>query len=106
MTKLLATAAIACAGAAVLFAQTTPAARSWTTVGALYERARSQTAPTVAAQVPDAKAYRAFVNKYCVGCHNSRNAQGGTDPANLEKATVDDVLPTAAPWERVLANLS
>jgi len=101
MTKFLATAAIACAGAAVLFAQTTPAARS-------------QTAPRVAqaAQTPgvsqagDAKTYGAFVNKYCVSCHNSRNAQPASDPLNLEKASLDEVLTSAATWERVLRKLS
>jgi mono/diheme cytochrome c family protein len=96
MKKLLATTAVACA-----------------IVGAVYDRAflqaaeyaRSQTAPTVA-PAGDAKTYRAFVNKYCVSCHNSRNAQGGTDPVNLEKASLDDVLSSAATWERVLRKLS
>ena len=94
MKKLLATAAIACASA-VLFAQG--------------GSARSQTAPAVAPTATsgaDAKTYRAFLNKYCVGCHNSRNAQGGTDPVNLEKASLDDVLSSAATWERVLRKLS
>ena len=97
MRKLLVTAAIACA-----------------VVGAVYDRgflqaagyARSQTALTVAAQVPDAKIHRAFVNKYCVGCHNSSNAQPASDPLNLEKASLDDVLTSAATWERPPTYLS
>jgi hypothetical protein len=110
MKKLLATAAIACALVGAVYdrasLQAAGQARSQTTVGALYEQARSQTAPTVAAQVPDAKTYRVFVDKYCVGCHNSRNAQPASDPLNLEKASLDDVLTSAGAWERVLRKLS
>src|SRR5262249_28781047 len=116
--KLIATATIAVAGAAVLLAQTGPTTRPQTpvaTASAVREaqarlRAaskdappRSQTAPTATA---DAGTYRAFVDKYCVGCHNSRNAQPASDPLNLEKASLDDVLPSAATWERVLNKLS
>src|SRR5947207_4424809 len=86
MRKLLVTAAIACAGAAVLFAQTVP--------------------PHGGVVAGDAKIHRAFVNKYCVGCHNSSNAQPASDPLNLEKASLDDVLASAATWERVLRKLS
>jgi mono/diheme cytochrome c family protein len=96
MKKLITTAAIACAGAAVLLGQTGTVARSQT--GTL---ARSQTAPT-----GDAQTYRAFVKQYCVACHNSRTAEPTSDPVNLEKASLDDVLSSAATWERVLRKLS
>src|SRR5262249_58754342 len=85
MRKLIATAAIACVGAAVLLGQTGTAVQSQTPA--------SPTAAAVAghrplqpAQAGDAKTYRAFVNKYCVGCHNSRNAQPSSEPVDLEKA--------------------
>ncbi len=88
MKKLIATAVFACAGAAMLLGQTGTAVRSQ------------------AAQAADAKTYRAFVNKYCVTCHNSRNAQPSSEPVDLEKASLDDVLLSAATWERVLRKLS
>src|SRR5262245_18417445 len=103
MTKLIATAAAAVAGTAVLLAQTTPATRP-------QAPATPKTAATtaVAAQTStgDAKTYRAFVNKYCINCHNSRNAQPASDPLDLEKANLEDVLSSAAAWERVLHKLS
>ena len=69
--------------------------------------ARSQTAPTVAqAPAADAKTYRAFVDQYCVGCHNTRNAQPVSHPVDLEKARFDNVVADAAMWERVLRKLS
>jgi mono/diheme cytochrome c family protein len=54
----------------------------------------------------DAAKYRAWVNQYCVGCHNSRTASPANDPLNLESASLDEVLPDAAKWERVLRKLS
>src|SRR5262249_28327177 len=59
-----------------------------------------------AASVGDAKTYRAFVNQYCVGCHNTRSPQPASDPVDLEKASLDDVASSAATWERVLRKLS
>jgi hypothetical protein len=46
------------------------------------------------------------LNQYCVGCHNSRTASPAHDPVNLESANLDDLLPHAATWERVLRKLS
>ena len=88
MKKFITTAVIVCAGAALMLGQTGTVARS-------------QTAPAGQAQT-----YRAFVNQYCVACHNSRTAQPSSDPVNLEKASLDDVLSSAATWERVLRKLS
>jgi hypothetical protein len=59
--------------------------------------------PTAAA---DAAKYRAWLNQYCVGCHNSRTKQPAEDPVNLETAGLDDLLPHAATWERVLRKLA
>ncbi len=94
MTKLIATAAIACAGAAVLLAQSVTTAQAPAATAA------------VAAQAADAKTYRASINQYCVGCHNSRSAQPASHPVDLEKASLDDVVADAATWERVLRKLS
>ena len=94
MTKLIATAAIAWAGAAVLLAQSVTNAQAPAATAA------------VAAQAADAKTYRASINQYCVGCHNSRSAQPASHPVDLEKASLDDVVADAATWERVLRKLS
>ena len=94
MTKLIATAAIACAGAAVLLAQSVTTAQAPAATAA------------VAAEAADAKTYRASINQYCVGCHNSRSAQPASHPVDLEKASLDDVVADAATWERVLRKLS
>jgi hypothetical protein len=67
--------------------------------------APARQAPSAAAPT-DAATYRAWVNKYCVGCHNTRNPQPGNDPVNLESASLDNLLPHAATWERVLRKLS
>src|SRR5262245_60046129 len=104
MKKLIATAAIACAGSALLIAQAGTEVRSQAPAAA-----KPATAAKAAAQaVPagDAKTYRAFVNQYCISCHNSKSAQPSADPVDLEKASLDDLLPSAATWERVLNKLS
>ena len=67
----------------------------------------SYRAAQVSHQTPaDAKTSRAFLDQYCVGCHNSRAAQPASDPVNLEKASLDDVISSAPTWERVLRKLS
>jgi hypothetical protein len=91
MMKWIAGAAVICAGTALMFAQAKAPARS-------------QTAP--AATVNDAKTYRAFVNQYCVSCHNSKSPQPASHPVDLEKASLDNVLADADTWERVLRKLS
>ena len=50
--------------------------------------------------------YQAWVKQYCVGCHNTRNPLPANDPVNLETATLNNLLPNAATWERVLRKLS
>lgn len=120
MTRRIAAAAIACAGAALLFTQTGIGARSQATSSpkpaASAPAAQAGSAPhaatalqrTSAAQAVagDAKTYREFVNQYCVGCHNTRNPQPSARPVDLEKASLDDVTADAATWERVLHKLS
>src|SRR5262245_37217868 len=103
MTRLLATATLACACAAVLLAQTGTPSRIATTQAP----AASKPAANSAAPVPagDAKTHRAFLTQYCIGCHSSRSPQPASDPVNLEKASLDEVIADAATWERVLRKL-
>ena len=54
----------------------------------------------------DALKYRAFVAKYCVGCHNKRTLNPADGPVNLEPAAFDDLLGHAGTWERVIRKLS
>ena len=51
------------------------------------------------------KVHRAWLDKNCVGCHNTRSPQPPNDPLNLETASLDDPLSHAATWERVLRKL-
>jgi mono/diheme cytochrome c family protein len=94
MTRLLATAVLVWAGAAALLAQS----------GAT----RPQPATPAPSPAPSAESarHRAWLNQYCVGCHNSRSASPANEPVNLEAASLDDLLPHAATWERVLRKLS
>jgi mono/diheme cytochrome c family protein len=120
MTKLITTAAMICAGTVLLLAQAGTAARSQATSTpkpAATARAAAPSGPAPGSRVApalqrspvaagDAKTYRAFVNQYCVGCHNTRNPQPAVDPVDLEKASLDDVVADAVTWERVLRKLS
>jgi len=54
----------------------------------------------------DAAKSRAFVDKYCVACHNKRTLNPGDGPVNLEPAAFDDLLGRAGTWERVIRKLS
>jgi mono/diheme cytochrome c family protein len=101
MKRLIAIAAIVCACTVLLLAQAGTAARSQAPV-----TPKPAAAAAAAAPAGDAKTYRAFVNQYCVGCHNTRSPQPAFDPVDLEKASLDDVVASAATWERVLRKLS
>jgi mono/diheme cytochrome c family protein len=68
--------------------------------------APARQSPAAAAPAASAATYRTWVNKYCVGCHSNRSPQPGNNPVNLESASLDDLLPHAATWERVLRKLS
>ncbi len=92
MTKWIAGAAAICTGTALLIAQA-PATKTAAAV-------------TVPAQAATAKSYRAFLNQYCVGCHNTKAPQPASHPVDLEKASLDNVLADAETWERVLRKLS
>src|SRR5262245_53111465 len=57
---------------------------------------------TPAAKAPPAEANRVLLDKYCVGCHNSRAKTGGIalDSVNLAAAPADAQL-----WEKALRKL-
>ena len=46
------------------------------------------------------------MKQYCVGCHNGRTPLPANNPVNLESASLEDLLPHAATWERVLRKLA
>jgi len=100
MKKVVITATLAWMGAAVLCAQT--AAKPPAVVK--HAAVASSSAPGAASA--DATHYRAWLNQYCVTCHNARTPQPANDPVNLESATLDDPIKNAATWERVLRKLS
>jgi hypothetical protein len=118
MRKLLTGAALVWAGTAMLLGQQgSTSARPQTTVTApaAQSAAPARTASTAAqapaaGQVPSAAAeaakQRAWLNKYCVGCHNNRSKNPSEDPVNLETASIDDLLSSAGTWERVLRKLA
>jgi len=98
MTKVLSVAALLGAGVAVLSAQSAPASRP------VSGQAPAATRPAVSG-VESAK-YRTWLNQNCVGCHSNRVKQPSDDPINLESASVDDLVPNAKTWERVLRKLA
>ena len=98
--KVLAAAALAWIASAALLAQSSPSPAKPAAA------APARQAPAATPLAASAATYRTWVNKYCVGCHSSRNPQPGNDPVNLESASLDDLLPHAATWERVLRKLS
>ena len=100
MKNVVITATLAWMGAAVLCAQT--AAKPPAVVK--HAAVASPSAPGAASA--DATHYRAWLNQYCVTCHNARTPQPANDPVNLESATLDDPIKNAATWERVLRKLS
>jgi len=75
---------------------------------ALAARQAPSPAPAAPAASPqaDAATHRAWLNQYCVSCHNSKTAQPPNDPVNLESVTMDDLVANAATWERVLRKLA
>src|SRR5580658_6507178 len=54
----------------------------------------------------DAAKSRAFVDKYCVACHNQKTSFPADGPVRLDPAGFDDLLGHSETWERVLRKLS
>ncbi|MEO8257548.1 MAG: DUF1592 domain-containing protein [Acidobacteriota bacterium] len=105
MKGVVTSAALIFAGTAVMLAQTASGPRTPTVT-----RARAQSAAPARAGAPTASAaaeaakHRAWLNKNCVGCHNSKTKSPPEAPVNLE-TSLDDLLPQADTWERVLRKL-
>ena len=79
----------------------------WGGVGLFAAQSATAPTPTAAANArTEAAKYREWVNRNCVGCHNNRVKQPPDDPINLETASLDDVVASAATWERVLRKLA
>jgi len=116
--KVLLSAALVWVGAAVLWAQTgtssvrppSTTASSPTTPAKPASSTPAQPRPVAAAQpapaVDQTAKHQAFVKQYCISCHNSRTASPANEPVNLETASLTNLLPQAATWERVLRKLS
>ncbi|MEP7310911.1 MAG: DUF1592 domain-containing protein [Acidobacteriota bacterium] len=115
MNRLLTGAALVWVGTAVVLGQTGNGTRPLSQGQSPRPRAepavnRAQATAAVGnpqspALAAEATKYRAWLNKNCVGCHNSRTASPPDAPVNLESASLDDVLPQAETWERVLRKL-
>jgi mono/diheme cytochrome c family protein len=118
--KFLMSAALVWVGAAVLWAQTgttsrpesaaAPRAPSSAPAPQSSAPARTQPAATAtsqtAATVDQTAKYQAWIKQYCISCHNSRTASPANEPVNLETASLTNLVPHAATWERVLRKLS
>ena len=122
--KALMSGALVWVGAAVLWAQTAQTPTSARPQSAAPPRpsspapaqaqpaapARTQPAPAAgpqAAASPDeAVKYQAWLKQYCINCHNSKTASPANEPVNLETASLTNLVPHAATWERVLRKLS
>ncbi len=98
MKKLVIAATLAWVAAAAVGGVTTSPVSS-VAVPALQAQAQAPAAG-------EAEQHRQWLNRYCVGCHNNRSAFPATDPVNLETASLDDPLSTAATWERVIRKLA
>ncbi len=119
MKKVLVSAALAWVGAAMVLAQgpqpakpaapTAPATKAAAPAAQAAAPAAApapvRTAVTVASPA-DAPKYQAMLKQYCFACHSSKAPQPGNDPVNLEVASLDNLLPHAETWERVLRKLS
>jgi mono/diheme cytochrome c family protein len=88
--KAILSAALAWTGALVLVLQT----------GAVTQ------AQSAAAPAADVARYQAWIEKNCVACHNDTRAAGGSNPLNLQSASLEDLRTHADTWERVLRKLS
>jgi len=119
MKKVLLSAALVWVGAAVLWAQAgtspqstaAPRASSPAAPAKPQSSTPAQPRPAAAAAQPVAAVdqtakHQAFLKQYCLSCHNSRTASPANEPVNLETASLTNLLPQAATWERVLRKLS
>src|SRR5688572_8593508 len=80
-----------------------PAAPQTASQGAPRTAARAAR-PATATQVNPAE-FQAMVNRYCAGCHNTRNPLPAGAPLALDTANFTDPGADAATWERVVKKL-
>jgi mono/diheme cytochrome c family protein len=110
MKRFLLSAALVWVGAAILVAQNAqpakPAAPAPARPAAPVATAAPVRAAAPVASPADAPKYQAMIKQYCFACHSARAPQPGNDPVNLEGASLENLLPHAATWERVLRKLS
>jgi mono/diheme cytochrome c family protein len=62
-------------------------------------------APKPQAKADDPVTYQAMLKRYCIGCHNSRNALPAGAPLALDTANLADPGAEATTWERVVKKL-
>src|SRR5690348_2600341 len=110
MKKVLVSAALVWVGAAIVLAQGSQPAKQAAPAPATAPAAKAAVSPVRAAVAfaspADAPKYQAMLKQYCFACHSSKAPQPGNDPVNLEVASLDNLLPHAETWERVLRKLS
>src|SRR3954468_18602096 len=102
MKKVLFFAALLYGGVSALAAQSAPRPAS----GHAPVSSSKPSVSVIADAHADAAKHRDWLNKNCVGCHSNKVKQPAEDPINLEAASVDDVVSSAATWERVLRKLA
>ena len=106
-SKIVVSAALVFGAAAFVAAQTgsgTPA-KPAAAAAAGTPAAAPATATNVGSAAETAK-NRAFLDKYCVTCHNQKAALPANDPLDLGPAAFNDMVGHAAAWERVVRKLS
>jgi len=113
MRRFVISAALVWVGAAILVAQTAQPAKPAAPAAVPQRAAPVAAAAPVRAAAPasvaspaDAPKYQAMLKQYCFACHSGKAPQPGNDPVNLEAASLDNLLPHAETWERVLRKLS
>ena len=56
-------------------------------------------------QATDDSAHRAFLDQYCITCHNESLRERGTVPVAFDTLDVADVGPDAEVWEKVVRKM-
>jgi hypothetical protein len=113
MRTLLFAAASALTVVAMLSAAGMPAAEGDQAPAPRAPQAATAGAPPAAAPAPRPAAatrmnpaeFQAMVNRYCVGCHNTRNPLPAGAPLALDTANFTNPGADAATWERVVKKL-
>ncbi len=70
---------------------------------AVAQGSKSAAAPSSPVAAPES--FKATIDKYCVGCHNTRNPLPAGFPLALDKVNYADPAADAVTWERVIKKL-